>query len=93
MLIDYSSLMTVNQRDAPGPDKILRVLNYVVAQTKSSIVGKHWDPRFGNPLVAGSSPARRTFKGRSGVLQAGRTSQLPFSAHNSECASSRRLAG
>jgi hypothetical protein len=61
-LIDYSSLMTENQRDAPGPDKILQVLNYVVGQAKSALLGNHWDPRFGNPLVAGSSPAAPTQK-------------------------------
>jgi hypothetical protein len=38
-LIDYSSLMTENQRDAPGPDKILQVLNYVVAQAKAALLG------------------------------------------------------
>jgi hypothetical protein len=38
-LIDYSSLTTENQRDAPGPEKILQVLNYVVAQAKSALLG------------------------------------------------------
>jgi hypothetical protein len=61
-LIDYSSLMTENQWDVPGPDETFEFLNYLVAKAKSGIPGNHWDPRFGNPLVAGSSPARPTLK-------------------------------
>jgi hypothetical protein len=52
---------------------------------KYGLIGSHRERCGVNPLVAGSSPARPTLKGRSGVLQASRTSQLPSSAHNSEC--------
>jgi hypothetical protein len=38
----------------------LRPSKSVVAQGNSRYIKHRWDPRFANPLVAGSSPARPT---------------------------------
>jgi hypothetical protein len=59
-VIVYSSTMIGNCPELSGSDRILEPIKYTAAQAITGMNGGRQDRRSGNPLVAGSGPARPT---------------------------------
>ena len=84
-VVVYSTPITRNRPELSGSVRGRWKTNTLVAQKKT---GNNRTVQTYGRLIRWSrvrAPPRPTLKGRSGVLQAGRTSQSPSAALNSEC--------
>jgi hypothetical protein len=60
VVIGYSSLTIGIRQDSPSFDANFDRVKHIVARPNIGKNDRYWDPWIGNPLVAGSSPARPT---------------------------------